>query len=68
MSFWYPPCRSRGISPATARQMLVYSFGREVVQGLKDEALMERVEAAVQRTLATVDILAAAAAAAGEGR
>ncbi|GAB4814356.1 hypothetical protein N2152v2_001402 [Parachlorella kessleri] len=58
--------RSRGISPATARQMLVYSFGREVVQGLKDEALMERVEAAVQRTLATVDILAAAAAVAGE--
>ena len=48
--------------------MLVYSFGREVVQGLKDEALMERVEAAVQRTLATVDILAAAAAAAGEGQ
>jgi hypothetical protein len=31
--------------------MLVYSFGREVVRGLEDEALQARVEAAVQQTL-----------------
>jgi hypothetical protein len=32
--------------------MLVYSFGREVVQGLRDDALQARVEAAVKQTLA----------------
>jgi hypothetical protein len=35
-----------------ARQMLVYSFGREVVQALRDNALQGRVEAAVTATLA----------------
>jgi hypothetical protein len=33
--------------------MLVYSFGREVVQGLSDEELQARVEAAVLQTLAS---------------
>ena len=47
-----PPCRARGISTEVARQMLVYSFGREVVQGLQDAALQARVEAAVRQTLA----------------
>ena len=47
-----PPCRARGISAEMARQMLVYSFGREVVQALRDNALQGRVEAAVTATLA----------------
>lgn len=48
--------KARGIDTATARQMLVYSFGREVVQGLRDEALLARVEGAVRRSLdATAD-------------
>lgn len=45
--------KSRGISAEVARQMLVYSFGREVVQGLRDEALQARVEAAMRATLAS---------------
>jgi hypothetical protein len=53
-------CRSRGIDPPSARQMLVYSFGREVVQGLRDEALIGRVEDAVQRCLASANIFGAA--------
>ena len=47
-----PGCRARGISAEMARQMLVYSFGREVVQALRDDALQGRVEAAVTATLA----------------
>lgn len=43
--------RARGISAEVARTMLVYSFGREVVQGLRDDALQGRVEAAVRDTL-----------------
>ncbi|EFN51512.1 hypothetical protein CHLNCDRAFT_59225 [Chlorella variabilis] len=43
--------RARGVTANVARQMLVYSFGLEVVQGLRDDALQARVEAAVQRTL-----------------
>jgi Fe-S cluster assembly protein SufD len=54
--------RSRGIDPAAARQMLVYSFGREVVAGLRDEALMARVEAAARATLAAAGSEWAAAA------
>lgn len=44
--------RSRGISAETARKLLVYSFGREVVQSLRDAQLQARVEAAVQAGLA----------------
>ena len=51
--------RARGISVAAARQMLVYSFGREVVEYLGDEALMGRVEAAVLATLADAPLAAA---------
>lgn len=43
--------RSRGISSEVARQLLVYSFGREVVQTLRDEVLQARVESAVAAKL-----------------
>lgn len=33
--------------------MLVYSFGGEVVQGLRDEALQGRVEAAIRGALSS---------------
>lgn len=46
-------CRARGINSEAARRMLVYSFGREVVQGLGDEVLEARVHASVQQTLAS---------------
>jgi len=50
--------RARGIDPGTARQLLVYSFGREIVQGLAggDGTLLGRVESAVKELL---DITAA---------
>jgi Fe-S cluster assembly protein SufD len=43
--------RARGIDETSARQMLVYSFGREVVLGLKDKKLMDRVEAVAKQLL-----------------
>ena len=46
--------RSRGISAEAARQVLVYSFGGEVVQHLRDEKLMKRVEAATKKKLITI--------------
>lgn len=46
--------RSRGISEEAARQVLVYSFGREVVQHLKDDAAIGRVEAATKKKLVDV--------------
>lgn len=46
-------CRARGISAEVARQLLVYSFGREVVQQLRDESLEARVQAAVRAALAS---------------
>ena len=49
----HPACRARGISAEVARTMLVYSFGREVVQCLRDDALQARVEAAVRAALAS---------------
>ena len=53
--------RSRGIDQDAARQVLVYSFGREVVQHLRDESLLERVEiatrAALARTIAPILII-----------
>lgn len=39
--------RARGIDAPTARQMLVYSFGREVVRHLRDQFLVDRVDQAV---------------------
>ena len=45
--------RARGIDEATAREMLVYSFGREIVAGLKDELLLDRVEKSIRHTLAS---------------
>jgi Fe-S cluster assembly protein SufD len=35
--------QARGIDPASARKMLVYSFGGEVMQKLNDKRLVERV-------------------------
>jgi len=46
--------RSRGISEEAARQVLVYSFGREVVQHIKDDAAIGRVEAATKKKLVGV--------------
>eukprot|EP00887_Chlorella_sp_A99_P005803 scaffold1.g5803.t1 len=43
--------RSRGLSVEVARQLLVHSFGGEVVQDLRDEQLLKRVERAVRATL-----------------
>ena len=43
--------KTRGIDANTARQMLVYSFGREVVRELRDEVLIKRVEEGVKRAL-----------------
>ena len=55
--------RSRGISEDAARQVLVYSFGREVVQHLRDASAMERVEIATRRALATSPVINVAAVA-----
>ena len=43
--------RSRGIDETSARRVLVYSFGREVVYGLRDEELLNRVEVAASKAL-----------------
>ena len=43
--------RARGIDTATARNMLVYSFGGEIVKELEDKKLVQRVEAAVKHSL-----------------
>lgn len=48
--------RSRGINQAAARRILVYSFGREVVCGLKDDALLDRIEKAATATLKTASV------------
>lgn len=44
--------RSRGIDKNTAREMLVFSFGREVTQHLKHKKLQERLQAKVNAALA----------------
>lgn len=44
--------QARGIDPASARKMLVYSFGGEVIQHLKDKKLISRVE---EKTTSTLD-------------
>ena len=43
--------QARGIDANTARSMLVFSFGQEVVQGLEYKDLRERVERRVKHTL-----------------
>ena len=43
--------RARGIDEATAREMLVYSFGREIMSLFDDELLLKRLETAVTNTL-----------------
>jgi Fe-S cluster assembly protein SufD len=43
--------RARGVSYEQARQALVYSFGAEVVQLLKYDKLVARIQADVQASL-----------------
>lgn len=50
-------CRARGVDAATARRVLVYSFGAEVTMGFGDQGLRDRVQAAVDATLARVPVL-----------
>jgi hypothetical protein len=45
------------VDAATARRVLVYSFGAEVTMGFSDQALRERIQAAVDATLARVPVL-----------
>ncbi len=44
-------CRTRGIDYATARQVLVYSFGNEVTQHFKHPLLIQRIQENVNATL-----------------
>lgn len=53
-----PPCRARGVDNATARQVLVYSFGAEVTAELPGADLRGRIQDAVNRSLAAVVPLA----------
>ena len=46
------PCRTRGIDDATARQVLVYSFGSEVTQHFKYDLLIKRIQENVNATIA----------------
>ena len=48
--------RSRGLDQQTARQMLVYSFGKEVTQKLRYPQLQARIEDAVNAALAKAPI------------
>lgn len=43
--------RARGVSYEVARQALVFSFGAEVVQQLRHEALVQRIQADVTSSL-----------------
>ena len=43
--------RTRGIDYATARQVLVYSFGSEVTQHFKHPLLIKRIQENVNATL-----------------
>lgn len=43
--------RTRGISAEAAREILVFSFGAEVTQGLKSQPLIDRIEQRVTATL-----------------
>ena len=48
----FSPFRTRGIDDATARQVLVYSFGSEVTQHLKHNILQARIQEKINSTLA----------------
>eukprot|EP00884_Botryococcus_braunii_P009970 jgi/Botrbrau1/18975/Bobra.0100s0012.1 len=48
--------QARGIDAAAARKTLVYSFGKEVVNKLPWVPVRDRIQAAVNTTLAVVDI------------
>lgn len=48
--------QARGIDPLSARKMLVYSFGGEVMQGLKDKNIISRVQTEATSTLNRVFI------------
>lgn len=50
--------RARGVDNATARQVLVYSFGAEVTAELPGADLRGRIQDAVNRSLAAVVPLA----------
>lgn len=50
-------CRARGIDADAARQVLVYSFGAEVMQHLKHKQLIQRVQKVVATTLAKAPLL-----------
>lgn len=54
--------RARGIDSASARRLLVNSFGSEVTRELQYPQLLARVEAAVKTTLATAGFSADAPA------
>lgn len=48
---------ARGVDAATARKVLVYSFGAEVTGEFAYPELRARIQGAVDRTLANVPIL-----------
>jgi len=50
--------RSRGLDQQTARQMLVYSFGKEVTQKLRYAQAQARISAAVTAALASTQLAA----------
>ena len=49
--------RARGIDDATARQVLVYSFGLEVTQHFKHPLLQKRIQEKVNETLSQASLL-----------
>ena len=53
---------ARGVDAATARKVLVYSFGAEVTGNFAFPELRARIQNAVDKTLASVPILEEAAA------
>ena len=50
-------CRARGVDSATARKVLVYSFGAEVTVDWPYQQLRDRIQEAVDLALANVPIL-----------
>jgi hypothetical protein len=50
-------CRARGVDSATARKVLVYSFGAEVTVDWPYLQLRDRIQGAVDMALANVPIL-----------
>lgn len=48
---------ARGVDAATARKVLVYSFGAEVTGNFAYAELRARIQTAVDKTLASVPVL-----------